>query len=118
MHTESGPAESASSVRANCPRRISFQPSKFAFGERPLAGNLADEIVRCLVEGRDPAGHEIQAVAARIWCDIHADGPRIAWNDIDPSCGPHRRMIAAARAALGDRRGSSGHRQGGSWRFE
>jgi hypothetical protein len=55
-------------------------------------------------EGRLPARHEVQAVAARIWSDIQTASPKVPWDDIVPGCGRHRRIVAAARAALGDPR--------------
>jgi hypothetical protein len=57
-------------------------------------------------------------VAARIWRDIQYDGPKIPWGDIVPGCRRHRRMIAAARAALGDPPISSSPRRGRAWRLK
>jgi len=55
-------------------------------------------------EGRLPARHEVEAAAARIWSDIQTATPKIPWDAIVPGCGRHRRIVAAARAALGDSR--------------
>lgn len=118
MQTE---PESPFSVIANRAEWPPLGPSQsYALGpaKRSFAGNLADEIVLCLVEGRHPAGHEVDAVAARIWRDIQTGGPKIPWRDIVPGCRRHQRIIAAARAALGDRQGSSACRQGRTWRYE
>lgn len=65
---------------------------------------FAEAIVLCMNEGRRPAGHEVQDVAARIWSDIQVSPRKIPWDDIVPGCGRHRRIVAAARAALGDAR--------------
>ena len=71
---------------------------------RPIDRIFAEAIVQCMKEGRLPARHEVQAVAARIWSDIQTASPKVPWNDIVPGCGRHRRIVAAARAALGDAR--------------
>ena len=71
----------------------------------PIDRIFARPIVLCLNEGRRPAGDEVQAVAARIWSDIQVGSPKIPWDDIDPGCNRHRRIVAAARAALGEQRG-------------
>ena len=67
---------------------------------------FAEAIVACMVEARRPDRQEIQAVAARIWAEVQTGRPRIGWCDLVPGCRPHRLMIAAARAALGEDRPS------------
>ena len=72
---------------------------------QPIDGIYAEAIVLCMNEGRRPAGHEVHVVAARVWSDIQVGSPKIPWDDIAPGCGRHRRIVAAALAALGDARG-------------
>src|SRR3954464_11334363 len=71
---------------------------------RPIDAIFASAIVSCLNEGRRATGDEVQAVAARIWSDIQVGPGQIPWNEIVPGCGRHRRLVAAARVALGDER--------------
>ena len=71
-----------------------------------LAHIFAEEIVACMVEARPPALFEVDRVAAKIWHDIQADGAKTGWRDLAPGSEHRRRMIAAARAALGIRTAS------------
>ena len=70
----------------------------------PIDRIFALAIVQCMNEGRRPAGHEVQSVAARIWSDVQAGPRKVPWDDIVPGCGRHRRIVAAALAALGEAR--------------
>ena len=70
----------------------------------PIDRIFALAIVQCMNEGRRPAGHEVQSVAARIWSDVQAGPRKVPWDEIVPGCGRHRRIVAAARAALGEAR--------------
>ncbi|MDT9600834.1 hypothetical protein [Sphingosinicella rhizophila] len=57
-------------------------------------------VVICLADAREPTALEIDMVAARIWHDVQP-GFKQQWGDVAPGSRTHRRMIAAARAALG-----------------
>jgi hypothetical protein len=62
---------------------------------------FSEAIVLCMNGGRHPHGHEVQCVAARIWSEIQVGPRKVPWDLIMPGCGRHRRLIAAALAALG-----------------
>jgi len=104
MHAEQGSIVAVATIRADPAVPLRFQPRLMPPARRSLVGNIfAEEIVACMIEARRPTSLEIQAVAARIWAEVQAGGPRIAWRDIVPGCRRYHRMIAAARAALGAR---------------
>ena len=65
-------------------------------------GSLFEEIIRCMVDGRRPAALEIERVAAGIWAEVQAGPDRLPWTGLVFGSDGHRRMIRAARAALGD----------------
>lgn len=69
---------------------------------QPIDRIFAQAIVLCMSEGRRPSGHEIGALAARIWSDIQPGPRKVPWDDVMPGSRQHRRIVAAARAALGD----------------
>lgn len=103
MHAASPTILSATGPLADRSRPVQAQPFLLAPPERkPIDSIFAEAIVRCMNEGRRPAGHEVQTVAARIWSDVQIASPKVPWDDIVPGCGRYRRMVAAARAALGD----------------
>lgn len=105
MHAASPTAFPATAVPADRSRPDRARPFLLAPpGRQPIDRVFAEAIVRCMNEGRLPAGHEVQSVAARIWSDVQVVSPKIPWADIVPGCGRHRRIVAAARAALGDPR--------------
>ncbi len=104
MHAEQGSIAAHPAVRAHRSVPIRFQPRLMPPARRSLVGNIfADEIVACMIEARRPTSLEIQRVAARIWSEVQAGRARIAWRDVMPGCRRYHRIIAAARAALGDR---------------
>jgi hypothetical protein len=76
-----------------------------AMRRRPGGGIFPDAIISCIAEGRPPGGHEVLAVAARIWSDLQIGSANIPWEGIIPGCSRHRRMVAAALVAL---RGATG----------
>ena len=105
MHAVRQPTASATVLLAGGPLPVRTRPFLLAPVQRqPIDRIFAEAIVLCMNEGRRPARHEVQAVAARIWNDIQVGSPKIPWDDIVPGCGRHRRIVAAARAALGDAR--------------
>ena len=105
MHAAFPTARLAPALPVDRSRPVSARPFLLAPPERrPIDRIFAAAIVRCMKEGRRPAGHEVQAVAARIWSDIQTASPKIPWDDIVPGCDAHRRIVAAARAARGDAR--------------
>ena len=105
MHAEHGSIAAAATLRAHRSVPMVIQPRLMAPTRRSLVGNIfADEIIVCMIEARRPTGLEIQKVAARMWAESQAGGPSIAWRDVVPGCRRYHRMIAAARAALGDRK--------------
>jgi len=65
------------------------------------AATVAGPIVACMVEARRPTQREIALVAARIWKDWSGRSAA-SWKDVAPDSAPYRRMMAAARFALGD----------------
>ena len=69
---------------------------------RSRAGSIFDDIVRCLVDGRRPAALEIERVAAGIWSEVQTGPNRLPWAELVSGSDCHRKMIRAARAALGD----------------
>lgn len=105
MHAEQGSIAAAAPFRVHRPLPMVIQPRLMAPARRSLIGNIfADEIVACMVEARRPTAAEVQKVAARIWAEVQVGDPLISWRELVPGCGRYRRMIAAARAALGDRK--------------
>jgi hypothetical protein len=79
-------------------------PSPF-LGPTPLKRSrlgpiFPEAVVRCINEARPPVRDEIEAVAAKIWSDVQAGGGTVRWRQLIPGSIRHRRMIAAARAAL------------------
>ncbi len=109
MLAEQGTTDPAATVRADWSLPIQFQPRLLPPARRSLVGNIfAEEIVVCMSDARRPTRREIQIVAAKIWADIQAGSARLAWRDIVPGCRRYQRMIAAARAALGDRQDEAG----------
>lgn len=103
MHAASPNAPSASALLVAHSRPVPARPFLLAPPERrPIDRMFAEAIICCMKEGRLPARQEVQAVAARIWSDIQTASPKIPWDDIVPGCRRHRRLVAAARAALGD----------------
>ena len=103
MHVARPTTASASTLLADRSRPDRALPFLLAPARRqPIDRIFAPAIVRCMNEGRRPSGHEIEAVAATIWSDIQCSPRKIPWGDIMPGCGRHRRIVAAARAALGD----------------
>jgi hypothetical protein len=104
MHAEHGSIMPPATHRVHRSLPAVIQRPPMATGRRSLIGNIfADEIVACMAEARRPTPAEVQRVAARIWSEVQAGEPWIAWRKLVPGCGRYRRMIAAARAALGDR---------------
>ena len=79
-------------------------PSAF-LGPTPLKRSrlgpiFPEAVVRCINEARPPVRDEIEAVAAKIWSDVQDGGGTVRWRQLIPGSIRHRRMIAAARAAL------------------
>ncbi len=66
---------------------------------KPLT--IPEPIIACMVEARRPTQQEIFAVAAKIWRDWKGKAAP-AWEEVSPGSQVHRRMMAAARFALGD----------------
>jgi hypothetical protein len=118
MTTDPGSTASVIADRAGRPLLIPSRRHAPGPTTRSSVGNLADEIVQCLTEGRHPAAYEVQAVAAKIWDDFQAGSPKIPWDDILPGCKRHKRMIAAARAALGEASGLCNCGQASARRYE
>jgi hypothetical protein len=84
-------------------RSLPVPPQPAVPGEtrrRPGGAIFADAIISCIAEGRQPAGHEVRAVAARIWSDLQIGSANIPWEGIVPGCSRHRRIVAVALAAL------------------
>lgn len=105
MYADHGSTAATATVRAQRPVARGIQSRPVPPAGRSLVGDVfADEIIACMIEGRRPASVEIRAVAARIWAEVQIGGPRMAWRDVVPGCRRHHQMIAAARAALGDRK--------------
>ena len=103
MHGASQSTDSATALPADRPRPVRARRFLRAPARRrPIDRIFAEAIVICMNEGRLPAGHEVQAVAARIWSEIQIGPRKVPWDDILPGSARHRRMVAAARAALGD----------------
>lgn len=66
------------------------------------SANFPEAIIACIVECRRPSQREIVLVAAGIWKDCRRPNEPL-WRDISRESGLFKFMIAAARAALGDR---------------
>ena len=103
MPAEARPTIATMIDRAGSPRSAFPQFRLLAPPKRSRLDDIfAEEIVLCMVEARRPGRHHVERVAARIWNDVQPGGAKIGWRDIVPGSPRHRRMIAAARAALGD----------------
>lgn len=103
MHAASLTTASATGHLAD--RLFAVRPRPFLLPpvrRSPIDRIFAEAIVLCMNEGRRAANREAQAVAARIWSDIHIGSSKIPWDDIVPGCGRYRRGVSAAWAALGD----------------
>lgn len=104
MHAEARSTIAPMSARTNRESSAFPQFQLLAPPKRSRVEHIfAEEIVVCMIEARHPAPHEVDVVAARIWNDIQAGGVKKCWCDVVSGSRRHRRMIAAARAALGER---------------
>jgi hypothetical protein len=61
---------------------------------------FADEVVRCMGEGRDPSIQELGRVAERIWTDGGANRSAFGWRHLSPASLARLSALRAAQLAL------------------
>jgi hypothetical protein len=63
-------------------------------------GPVAEEVVACMTDGRDPTVTDLLHVAERIWDDIHGTKSAFAWGELHADSSERLLCLRAAQAAL------------------
>ena len=58
-------------------------------------------LVAAIRDDRVLLGHEVEQIAARMWCEVFPARVTNSWHDLPDSSTDRRRMMRAARVALG-----------------